>query len=881
MDVIRIKGAREHNLKNISLEIPRGKLVVFTGVSGSGKSSLAFDTIFAEGQRRYVESLSAYARQFLAKMDKPDVDEIDGLSPAISIDQKTTSHNPRSTVATATEIYDYLRVLYARVGTPYCVNCGTKIQKLTVQEIMALIGARIEEKLSKNDSVVILAPVVRSRKGEYYQMLYDLYSKGYSEVRVDGAFQKLSDQIVLSRYKSHTIEVVIDRIAKVELDHASHEEKLRLQEAVEGALQKANGLVTVLYEHQVPLLTKERLGEVNPEDTFSSSFACPHDGFSFPEIEPRLFSFNSPQGACPACHGIGLQDFFSETPCEVCKGQRLRPEALAIKVEGKHIAQVCAYTIDEAFDFFKDLPLKGAAAKIAEPVLKEIINRLTFLQEVGLTYLTLDRKMGTLSGGEAQRIRLASQLGSRLTGTLYVLDEPTIGLHPADNDKLLATLLELRDLQNTVIVVEHDRATIELSDFLVDIGPLAGKHGGEVVAIGETRELIKNAKIQSSNFKSSSKSKVQKATNHELSTTNSLTLDYLTGLREIPVPTDRRINTREHLKIIDAHANNLKHLTLEIPLRRLVCLTVVSGSGKSTLLYDVLHKGLEHKLFGVQAQPTGHKDIFGSEYVGRVLVIDQSPIGRTPRSNPATYVGFWAHIRDLFSMTEEARKRGYGASRFSFNVASISKGGKGGRCEACQGYGYQQVEMHFLPTVWVNCDICNGKRFDAETLEVLYKGKNIYEILKMTISEAREFFSDVYYIADKLKVLEEVGLGYLEIGQTAPTLSGGEAQRIKLGAELASPARARTLYLFDEPTVGLHFEDVRKLMEILQRLVSTGNTVMVIEHNLDVIKCADYIIDLGPGGGKHGGKVVAVGTPEEVMKNKNSLTGKYLKQVLD
>jgi excinuclease ABC subunit A len=925
MDSIKIRGAREHNLKNISLEIPRGKLVVFTGVSGSGKSSLAFDTIFAEGQRRYVESLSSYARQFLAKMDKPDVDEIEGLSPAISIDQKTISHNPRSTVATATEIYDYLRVLFARVGIPYCVQCGRKIQKMTVQEILNLIQERIflrgfnpaagSNPQKKFQSVVILAPVVRARKGEYYQMLYNFYNKGFDQVRIDGKFHKLSEQIILSRYKQHTIELLIDRITpslisplergrQDGVSHASHEEKLRLQEAVEQALHRAQGLVTVVYEQgkTSPPLSPSKgeggKGEADHEETFSSSFACPADGFSFPEIEPRLFSFNSPQGACPQCHGLGLADFWGEKPCPVCNGTRLRPEALAIKIGGKNIAEVCAFTIDEAFGFLNSLggsnpdtgldhqnepvSLHGAAAKIAEPVLKEINNRLKFLREVGLDYLTLERKMGTLAGGEAQRIRLASQLGSRLTGTLYVLDEPTIGLHPADNDKLLTTLLELRDLQNTVIVVEHDRGTIEISDYLVDLGPGAGHQGGEVVAAGVTRELIAQAAEQSHELRRKNNESRNKkfSRNSSFVIRDSLTLDYLTGRREIPLPSERRVNSRERLRIVGAKHNNLQNLVIDIPLRRFICLTGISGSGKSTLLYDVLCQTLTSKLSGIERGQETCKDILGSEYIGRVLVIDQSPIGRTPRSNPATYVGFWAGIRDLFAMTEEARKRGYASSRFSFNVKSISAGGRGGRCEACEGYGLKAIEMHFLPTVWVTCDVCHGKRFDAETLEVLYKAKNIYEVLKMTISEAREFFSEIYYIADKLKVLEQVGLGYLELGQTAPTLSGGEAQRIKLGAELAMPSRARTLYLFDEPTVGLHFEDVKNLLLILQRLVDTGSTVMVIEHNLDVIKCADYIIDLGPGGGKFGGRVVATGTPEEVMKNKESLTGKYLKSVL-
>lgn len=862
MDKIIIKGAREHNLKNISLELPRNKMIVFTGLSGSGKSSLAFDTIFAEGQRRYVESLSAYARQFLGGMDKPDVDEIEGLSPAISIDQKAHSSNPRSTVATITEIYDYLRVLYARVGQPHCVRCGNPIRKMSVDEIVDSVIRHtielhgVESRIRKQElkkkkenlnsqilipnSITVLAPVIRGRKGEYYQMLYDFYGSGYAEVRVDGKLRNLRERIILSRYKAHSIDLVVDKVPLGWPLEGNKAFRQHLVEAIENGLKYGNDLVTVVYEN----------GE---EQIMSSKFSCPDDGFSFPEIEPRLFSFNSPYGACELCHGLGKESFFTETPCSKCQGKRLREESRAVKVFEKNIVELVALTVGEAHKFISTLAdiLKQTELEIAEPVIREIKNRLKFMLDVGLDYLTLDRIAGTLSGGEAQRIRLASQVGSRLTGALYVLDEPTIGLHQRDNTRLIETLEELRDLGNTIIVVEHDEDTISAADYLVDIGPGAGKEGGHIVAAGAMPELL------------NSKREVDK----------SITLQYLLGIKKIPVPKDRRVNSRERLKITGAEENNLKKVDVEIPLRRMVAITGVSGSGKSTLLYDVLYKAVSNKLNGTRYQVGRHKTITGLEHIDKVVVIDQSPIGRTPRSNPATYTGAWAHIRELFAATPEARTRGWKVGRFSFNVP-------GGRCEHCDGNGMIAIEMHFLPTVYVKCDICKGRRFSKETLEVLYKDKSIYDILKMTVKEADEFFRDIPFIHNKLKILREVGLAYLELGQSATTLSGGEAQRIKLGAELGKSSTGRTLYLMDEPTVGLHYEDVKKLLEVLERLVSLGNTVLVIEHNLDVIKCADYIIDLGPEGGVRGGRILATGTPEEVAAEKNSYTGGYLKKVL-
>ncbi len=837
-------------MKNVSLELPRDKMIVFTGLSGSGKSSLAFDTIFAEGQRRYIESLSAYARQFLGKLDKPDVDEIEGLSPAISIDQKSHSGNPRSTVATITEIYDYLRVLFARTGKPYCPQCGKEIRKMTSEEIVDAI-IQLYDKSNKSDwtnrtNLVILAPIVRGRKGEYYQLLYDFLNAGFREARIDGKFHNLRERVELSRYKIHTIELVVDRIP-YGTDFGEKDSRLRLAEAVESALKYGQDVVTVITG--------------TGETSLSAKFTCPQDGFSFPEIEPRLFSFNSPYGACQACHGLGTEDIWSEKICPACAGKRLRPEALSVLIDGKNISAVVQMSIAEAHKFVSKLESSGSKRfkEVAEAPLKEIKNRLKFMVDVGLEYLTLERKAGTLSGGEAQRIRLASQVGSRLVGTLYILDEPTIGLHQRDNAKLIQTLHDLRDLGNTIIVVEHDEETIRSSDYLVDIGPAAGIHGGKIIAEGPIPQILKDTK------------------------NGSLTLKYLRGENFIEVPNKRRAvpampdgrqATHDFLKIRGATENNLQNLNVDIPLRRFVAVTGVSGSGKSTLVYEVLYKALANKFNGANYKVGAHKGILGTEYVNRVINIDQSPIGRTPRSNPATYVGAWTYVRDLFAATEDARVRGYKPGRFSFNVP-------GGRCENCEGHGTIAIEMHFLPTVYVECEICKGKRFDRETLEVEYRHKNIYDVLRMTIEEATKFFEDIPWLYDRLKILEEVGLGYLELGQSATTLSGGEAQRVKLAAELGKRDTRRTLYLLDEPTTGLHFADVQKLLDVLQRLVDRGNTVVVIEHNLDVIKCADWLIDLGPEGGENGGQIVALGIPETVARKSGSVTGPYLRKVLE
>jgi excinuclease ABC subunit A len=839
-DIIRIKGAREHNLKNISLELPRGKMIVMTGLSGSGKSSLAFDTIFAEGQRRYIESLSAYARQFLGRLDKPDVDEIEGLSPAISIDQKSHSANPRSTVATITEIYDYLRVLFARAGTPFCPTCGREIKKMTNEEIVD-IAVRISKKNIGEKNMVVLAPVIRGRKGEYYQTLYDFLNAGFSEVRVDGTFMSLRDRIELSRYKAHTIDLVVDRIP-AGLDFRSKDNRLRLSEAIESGLKYGNDVVTIITDTELSL---------------SAKFTCPHDGFSFPEIEPRLFSFNSPFGACPACNGLGTESIWSEKICPVCIGKRLKQEALNVLIAGKNIASITGMPISEAQDFFAKLSLGGNETfrEITEVPFREIRSRLSFLFDVGLEYLTLDRKAGTLSGGEAQRIRLASQIGSRLVGTLYILDEPTIGLHQRDNAKLIKTLHDLRDLGNTVIVVEHDEETIRSSDYLVDIGPGAGIHGGKVIAAGPMPEILKSP-------------------THE-----SLTLDYLRGKRFIQLPEKRRPVTKntDLLSIKGATENNLKNVDVDIPLRRLTAVTGVSGSGKSSLVYDVLYKTLANRWNGAAYKVGAHQEMKGLEHLNRVVNVDQSAIGRTPRSNPATYVGAWTYIRDLFTSTEDARVRGYKPGRFSFNVP-MARGG--GRCENCEGHGTLAIEMHFLPTVYVTCDVCKGKRFDRETLEVEYKGKNIHQVLEMTVEEATEFFADIPWLHDRLSILNDVGLGYIALGQSATTLSGGEAQRIKLSAELGKRDTRKSLYLLDEPTTGLHFADIEQLLKVLQKLVDRGNTVVVIEHNLDVIKTADWVIDLGPEGGDRGGRVVAEGTPEAVSKKVGSATAPYLRKVL-
>jgi len=857
---IVIKGAREHNLKDIDLVLPRNKLIVLTGVSGSGKSSLAFDTIFAEGQRRYVESLSAYARQFLGQMQKPDVDEIEGLSPAIAIDQKAHSSNPRSTVATITEIYDYLRVLYARVGRPHCVICKKEIRKLTQEQIVdaaiertkaihseqvaenkAIAGKEslLKKKKVHYDHIQVLAPIVRGRKGEYMQMLNDLYTSGFSDVRIDGKWKSLRQRINLAKYGTHTIELLVDRVQLGWPLENNKGFRSQLAEAVETALDRANGVVTFIYSD-------------GSEHVMSSEYACPDDGFSFPEVEPRLFSFNSPYGACPECHGLGTESVWSEKPCAMCHGARLRQEALHVWLGGKRsILDITTFSIDEAAAFFKGLELDETEKEISLSVLKEITSRLQFMLDVGLNYLTLSRKAGTLSGGEAQRIRLASQIGSKLVGALYVLDEPTIGLHQRDNDKLLETLTHLRDLGNTIIVVEHDEDTIFTADHLVDFGPGAGKHGGNVVAQGAMPDVLQKGKANE----------------------RSLTVKYLNGDLKIAVPRTRRTKDKGAIRIKGAAENNLKDVDVEIPLGKFVALTGVSGSGKSTLMEDVLWKTLSNKINGTAYRAGAHKQILGLEHLDKVIVIDQTPIGRTPRSNPATYTGSWTHIRELFASTPEARMRGYQLGRFSFNRP-------GGRCENCEGNGQIAIEMHFLPTVYVQCDVCKGRRFDRETLEVKYNEKSIHDILKMTVEEAATFFRDVPWIHDKIKLLREVGLDYLELGQSATSLSGGEAQRVKLASELAKRQTGRTIYLLDEPTTGLHFADIDKLLEVLHRLVNYGNTVLVIEHNLDVIKTADHIIDLGPEGGDRGGQIVATGTPEEVARNAKSITGKYLKKYL-
>ncbi len=850
---IIIKGAREHNLKNINLEIPRNKMIVFTGLSGSGKSSLAFDTIFAEGQRRYVESLSAYARQFLGGMQKPDVDEIEGLSPAISIDQKAHSANPRSTVATITEIYDYLRVLFARVGTPYCPICGHKIERMTSDEIKEQIVSRTSADGKKIRELIILSPVVRGRKGEYYQMLYDLYNSGFAEVRIDGKFYSLRERVILSKNNKHTIEVVVDRILfdSAEKLKNDKETEQRLSESIETAVDLSNGLISVIFPDR-----EERI--------FSTEYSCPHDGFSFPEIEPRLFSFNSPYGYCEACTGLGTKELFSEEVCPKCQGKRLNDNALSVRVYNKNIWEIASMTISEAREFFGHLEnnLAEKEREISGAVVREVNNRLDFMFNVGLHYLTLERRAGTLSGGEAQRIRLASQVGTRLVGALYVLDEPTIGLHQKDNEQLVKTLRNLCDIGNTIIVVEHDEDTILTSDWIVDIGPGAGKHGGEIVYSGPLAGIL---------------TPDTKGKKHEYlgDPVKSLTGQYLRGEKKIDLPEKRRKvdGATPKLKIKGAAEHNIKNIDVEIPLRRFVCLTGVSGSGKSTLMHDIIQRNLQNRFFRMNKPAGKIKSITGSEYLDGIITIDQSPIGRTPRSNPATYTKAFDHIRELFSATAESRMRGFGPGRFSFNVP-------GGRCENCEGRGTLEIEMHFLPSVEIICDVCKGKRFNQETLAVHFKGKNISDILKMTVAEAKTFFKDIPQISDKLKMLSEVGLDYLTLGQSATTLSGGEAQRIKLSKELSKYGHTRTLYLLDEPTTGLHYDDVRKLLEVLQRLVSQGNTIIVIEHNLDVIKNADWVIDLGPEGGDKGGQVVATGTPEELARKAGSYTGFYLRRIL-
>ena len=932
---IVVRGARQHNLKNIDVDIPRDKLVVITGLSGSGKSSLAFDTIYAEGQRRYVESLSAYARQFLGQMDKPDVDYIEGLSPAVSIDQKTTSKNPRSTVGTVTEIYDYLRLLFARVGQPHCPDCGRAITRQTIDQMVDQVLD-----LPERTRFQVLAPIVRGRKGEHKKILADLHKQGFVRVRIDGEIRELGTDIELEKNKKHTIEVVVDRIIVREGI------RKRLADSLELALGLAGGLAII------------QLVDEDRELVFSQNLACPDCGFSLEELSPRLFSFNSPYGACSYCTGLGfrlevdpelvipdrskslaegaiapwsrsynyypqllgavakkygfstevplsqlsdealqivlygskepvrvhyvnmhgqkrifdtvyegvipnlerrlqetqsegarreLEAYMSSRPCPHCRGARLRPEALAVLVGGLNIAEVTALSVGEAYQFFTDLKLGERDRAIARQVLKEIKERLRFLLNVGLEYLTLDRAAGTLSGGEAQRIRLATQIGSGLVGVLYVLDEPSIGLHQRDNQRLIETLKQLRDLGNTLIVVEHDRETIEAADYIIDIGPRAGEEGGYLVAAG-TLEEIKACPA-------------------------SITGDYWSGRRKIAVPPSRRGPNGNWLVIRGAREHNLKNIDVAIPLGVFTCVTGVSGSGKSTLINDILHRALAQRLHGARQAPGDHDGIEGVEYLDKIIAIDQSPIGRTPRSNPATYTGVFDNIREVYAQTPEARVRGYKPGRFSFNV-------KGGRCEACRGDGIIKIEMHFLPDVYVPCEVCKGKRYNRETLEVNYKGKSIADVLDMTVSEALQFFKNIPRISRKLQTLYDVGLGYMRLGQPATTLSGGEAQRVKLATELSRRSNGKTLYLLDEPTTGLHFADISRLLDVLGRLVDAGDTVVVIEHNLDVIKMADYIIDLGPEGGEGGGRIVAQGTPEEVAQVPESYTGQYLAKVL-
>ncbi|MBI4092382.1 MAG: excinuclease ABC subunit UvrA [Candidatus Kerfeldbacteria bacterium] len=964
---IVIRGARVHNLKNINLELPRNKLIVFTGLSGSGKSSLAFDTIYAEGQRRYVESLSAYARQFLGLMDKPDVDQIEGLSPAISIDQKSTTHNPRSTVGTVTEIYDYLRLLFARIGIPYCPKCGRVVSKQTVEQIVESI-----QKLPRKTKIMILAPVVRDQKGEHKHLLSEVRKAGYVRVRFDGIISSIdeAEDRRVDKQKKHSVEVVVDRLTIGEdaEEHDKDSQKTRLYESVESALKLGEGLV---------IIQKLRADSVEPvpdgeEMMFSEHFACSYDGTNLPDLEPRTFSFNSPHGACPECTGLGtkleidpslvipnkrltiaegairpwsrtssnqtwyyrileavarenkfsldqpvaklpkkaletvlygsgqtmydvnnsggtgkVREFYTsyegvipnlmrryhETdsdymraeierymrvyPCPVCEGKRLKPEVLSVTVGEKNLAEITAQSIGQAMKFFTDLGSPKAKdpglrlterdRKISHQILKEIRNRLQFLHNVGLDYLTLDRNASSLAGGEAQRIRLATQIGSSLVGVLYILDEPSIGLHQRDNDKLIQTLKRLRDLGNTVIVVEHDERTILEADEVVDIGPGAGEHGGEIIAQGSPAAIMTN--------------------------TNSLTGRYLTGKMSIDPPVSYREGNGRFLTIRGASAYNLKNANVDIPLGKFVCITGVSGSGKSTLMTDILARALNQHFYNAKDLPAAHEEILGIEHLDKVIDIDQSPIGRTPRSNPATYTGVFTYIRDLFTQVPEAKIRGYGPGRFSFNV-------KGGRCEACEGDGVVRIEMHFLPDVYVECEECKGQRYNSQALEIIYRGKTIADVLEMTVEEALRFFEHIPVINQKLKTLHEVGLGYIHLGQSATTLSGGEAQRVKLAAELSRRATGRTLYILDEPTTGLHFDDVKRLLAVVNQLVDKGNTVLVIEHNLDVIKCADWIIDLGPEGGDKGGEIVATGTPTEVARVTGSYTGQYLKPML-
>jgi excinuclease ABC subunit A len=829
LNAIKIKGAREHNLKNINLSIPRDAITVITGPSGSGKSSLAIDTIYAEGQRRYVESLSAYARQFLEQLRKPDIDYIEGLSPSIAIDQKTVIRSPRSTVGTITEIYNYMRVLYTRIGKPYCYNCGSLIAKQESKEIIQAVLS-----LPQGSRLQVLAPIVRDRKGEYRKELQQMRREGFIRARIDGKMVDLTQDIALKKQKRHTIEIVIDRlIIKPGIDK-------QINYAIETALRYADIVVINLIDGNRDIL-------------FSKTMACPKCGISYPDINPMFFSFNSKQGACPRCKGLGFEtleedstEFEDQKICRLCNGLRLRKEALSIKIQGINIGELGRMSIKDALFFINNLKLTEREQTIASRVLKEVRDRLNFLEKVGLDYLTLDRSSLTLAGGESQRIRLATQLGSSLTGVLYVLDEPTIGMHPRDTKKLLENLSSMRDAGNTIIIVEHDEETIRWSDHIVDMGPGAGLNGGLIVASGKPEEIEKNEK--------------------------SLTGKYLSGKLSIDIPSLRR-KPKDFIRIVGAREFNLKELDVSIPLGIFTCITGVSGSGKSTLVLEILYKALLKELYGSKVTPGRYREITGNDRIDRVICVDQSPLGKTPRSNPATYTGAFSFIRELFSQVSDSRIRGYTPSRFSFNLS-------GGRCESCRGDGLIRVEMHFLPPVYIPCDICKGKRYNKETLDIKYKGKNIAEVLDMTISEALQFFSSIPSIRQKLEVIEDVGLGYLQLGQPASTLSGGEAQRVRLSKELGKRSTGSTLYILDEPTTGLHYVDIHKLLNVLNRLIDLGNTVIIIEHNLDVIKSADHIIDLGPEGGEEGGRIVTEGTPEEVSTNPDSYTGKFLRDKL-
>ena len=830
-DKIIIKGASMHNLQNINLEIPHNALVVISGVSGSGKSSLAFDTIFAEGQRQYIESLSPYMRQFLGQRKMAKVEEIIGLAPAISINQKALSHNPRSTVGTLTEINDYLRILFAKQGNVFCPLCSGPIEKLSIDEIYEAIAQKFKQLKLKEFS--ILSPIIRAQKGEHYQVLYKFLSLGYEKIRVNGSFHRLKEKLVLNINKKHNIELLIDTL--------DLSDKSRVYEAIELALQHGNGLLTM----------HSQAGDF----LFSSNWICPRDNFVFPELEARLFSFNSPQGACQTCFGLGRLNIYSDKLCPACKGQRLRKESLSVSLAGLNIAEISSLSVDKLYAFFWQYYQKMTERdkKIAENLILQILDRLEFLERVGLSYLSLDREASSLSGGEAQRIRLSSQIGSQLSRTLYVLDEPSIGLHERDTDRLIQTLKTLRDKRNTVIIVEHDERTILASDYLIDLGPGAGIYGGKLMASGETKNLISSTKFK-----------------------DSLTLQYLRGEKKIALPDKRRKQNHYKLKIRGARANNLKNLNLDLPLGRLVGLSGVSGSGKSSLLYNILYKNLSYlkSRKGSLQKPLEQVDrILGSEYVNKVVLIDQSPIARNSRSNPASYSGVLGPIRDFYAELPESRARAYSKSRFSFNRS-------GGRCESCAGAGSKLIEMHFLPPVLVDCEVCQGARFNQETLAVRYKGKNISDVLNLSISEALKFFAGNYHITDKLEVLDSVGLSYLKLGQSATTLSGGEAQRLKIAKELSQVFAKRSLYLLDEPSTGLHYQDIELLLAVLNKLVDRGNSVLVIEHNLHILKSMDYIIDLGPEAGEQGGRLVAQGSPEEIADNEKSITGKYLKELL-